>query len=67
KPALPKATQNIDPSLIENEEDIVAYLMFPDTAREYFEWRSLPTEDRPPIPADVEEAEAETGETVIRT
>ena len=56
KPGLPTATQDIPPALVENEEDILSYLILPEQALEYFEWRSLPAEERPPIPADVEQA-----------
>jgi oxaloacetate decarboxylase alpha subunit len=51
---LPTATEGIDPSLIHNEEDILSYCLFPEVALEYFKWRQLPTEARPPIPADLE-------------
>ncbi len=54
-PILPKLTLEIeDPTLIENEEDIISYGLFPEVAMGYFRWRALPTEERPPIPADLE-------------
>lgn len=59
EPALPTATMNIDPSLIKSEEDIVSYCLFPEPALEYFKWRKLPPEERPPIPADVERMKSE--------
>ena len=59
EPALPTATDNVDPNLIKNEEDIVGYLLFPEPALEYFKWRSLPPEERPEIPADTERKKME--------
>ena len=53
-PMLPTATDHVDPALISGEEDIISYCLFPQIALDYFKWRSLPAEDRPPIPADVE-------------
>ncbi len=53
-PMLPTATQGVDPALIKSEEDILSYCLFPEPALEYFKWRSLPPEKRPPSPADVE-------------
>lgn len=61
KPALPNATDNVDPNLIKNEEDIVSYLIFPEPAIEYFKWRNLPPEERPKIPADIEREAMEKG------
>ncbi len=54
KPMLPDATEGIDPKLIRKEEDIISYCLFPEVALDYFKWRALPTDQRPPIPADVE-------------
>ncbi|OGV66973.1 MAG: acetyl-CoA carboxylase, biotin carboxyl carrier protein [Lentisphaerae bacterium RIFOXYA12_FULL_48_11] len=54
EPLLPKATKDIDPKLINNEEDIISYCLFPEQALEYFKWRLLPSEQRPPSPADQE-------------
>ncbi len=53
-PGLPKATDGIDPKLIKKEEDIISYFLFPEVALEYFKWRSLPADQRAPIPADLE-------------
>jgi oxaloacetate decarboxylase alpha subunit len=53
-PMLPSATEGIDPKLIKKEEDIISYCLFPEVALEYFKWRALPADQRPPIPADVE-------------
>ena len=53
-PALPEATMDVDPALIANEEDIISYCLFPEVALDYFRWRSLPLEDRPSPPADLE-------------
>jgi oxaloacetate decarboxylase alpha subunit len=51
---LPTATDNVDPKLIEREEDILSYLLLPEPAIEYFKWRTLPEEQRPETPADLE-------------
>jgi oxaloacetate decarboxylase alpha subunit len=51
---LPTATDNVDPKLIEREEDILSYLLLPEPAVEYFKWRALPEEQRPETPADLE-------------
>ncbi len=59
EPALPNATDDVDPELIQHEEDIVSYLLFPEVALEYFKWRKLPPEERPEIPADLERKERE--------
>ena len=53
-PMLPNATDNIDPKLIQNEEDIISYCIFPEQALEYFKWRNLSPENRPEVPADLE-------------
>lgn len=54
EPMLPNAASDVDPQLIEDEEDIISYCLFPEPSLEYFKWRSLPPEDRPEIPADLE-------------
>ena len=54
EPILPKATENLDPKLIENEEDILSYCLFPEPSLEYFKWRRLPPEKRPKTPAEIE-------------
>jgi len=54
EPMLPTVTNDIDPTLIENEEDIISYCLFPEVALGYFKWRALPTEERPSPPADLE-------------
>jgi oxaloacetate decarboxylase alpha subunit len=53
-PRLPSAAQEIDPKLLQAEEDILSYCLFPEVALAYFKWRALPPEQRPPIPADQE-------------
>ena len=62
EPALPKATEGIAPELIMGEEDIISYCLFPEVATGYFEWRSLPTEERPSSPADLERRKEDEGE-----
>jgi oxaloacetate decarboxylase alpha subunit len=53
-PMLPKATDGVDPKLIEREEDIISYVMLPEPAVEYFKWRATKPEDRPETPAELE-------------
>lgn len=54
KPGLADAAAQLDPKLIEKEEDILSYCLFPEVALGYFKWRATPAESRDPIPADVE-------------
>ena len=54
KPMLPNATENADPKLILNEEDILSYILLPEPATEYFKYRALPVDQRGPTPADIE-------------
>jgi len=54
EPILPRAAEHVDPKLIENEEDILSYCLFPEPSVEYFKWRSLPVDERPKTPADLE-------------
>jgi len=54
KPMLPSVTNGIDPQLIQGEEDIISYCLFPEVALDYFKWRALPTEERPSPPAYTE-------------
>ena len=54
EPMLPKATENLDTNLIEHEEDIISYCLFPEPALEYFKWRSLPPAERPEPPVELE-------------
>ncbi len=55
KPMLPTATKNVaNPELIENEEDILSYCLFPEVSMEYFKWRALAEDKRPKTPADIE-------------
>ncbi len=53
-PMLPKATDGVDPALINAEEDIISYVLLPEPALEYFKWRAAPAGERPEIPADAE-------------
>jgi len=50
EPELPKAKQELDPSLVEKEEDYISYAIFPDIALKFFEWRKNPviSEEEPP-------------------
>ncbi len=54
KPGLEDAANHLDPKLIEKEEDILSYCLFPEVALGYFKWRATPADKREPIPADVE-------------
>jgi oxaloacetate decarboxylase (Na+ extruding) subunit alpha len=55
KPILPTATKNIsNPELIQDEEDILSYCLFPEIAMEFFKWRATPEGKRPKSPADLE-------------
>jgi len=58
-PALPSATNDVDPKLITNEEDIISYCLFPEPSLEYFKWRGQPEDAKPPIPADLEREQEE--------
>jgi oxaloacetate decarboxylase (Na+ extruding) subunit alpha len=53
-PLLPQAAKELDPKLIQAEEDILSYCLFPEVALGYFKWRALPAGSRPPSPADAE-------------
>jgi len=61
-PMLPGATDGVDPFLIQNEEDILSYVLLPEPALEYFKWKALPNDQRPEIPADVELGKLKTFE-----
>jgi oxaloacetate decarboxylase (Na+ extruding) subunit alpha len=54
EPMLPEATENLDSSLIEHEEDIISYCLFPETALEYLKWRKMSPDERPPAPVELE-------------
>ena len=56
KPGLADAASQIEPKLIEKEEDILSYCLFPEVALGYFKWRAKPADQRDPIPADLEGA-----------
>jgi len=62
EPMLEKATKTLDPKLINNEEDIVSYCLFPEQALDYFKWRLLPVDQRPPSPADIEQEKEKGGQ-----
>ncbi len=53
-PMLPNATDNVNPKYIEHEEDIISYVLLPEPALQFFQWRALPPEQRPDTPADIE-------------
>jgi oxaloacetate decarboxylase alpha subunit len=43
EPELPRAKAELDPSLVEKEEDYISYAIFPDIALKFFQWRADPT------------------------
>ncbi len=54
KPGLPAAAAAIPTGLIQAEEDILSYCLFPEVALGYFKWRAAAPEARDPVPADLE-------------
>ena len=54
KPGLAAAAKEIPSKLIQAEEDILSYCLFPEVALGYFKWRAQPDDAKDPIPADVE-------------
>lgn len=54
KPMLPTLSKDIDASLVNGEEDLISFALFPEPALEFFRWRSLPVGERPTTPADLE-------------
>jgi oxaloacetate decarboxylase (Na+ extruding) subunit alpha len=46
EPMLPKAIEYLDSNLVEHEEDVISYCLFPEQALEFFRWRKLPKEER---------------------
>ena len=54
EPGLADAANAVDPKLIQKEEDILSYCLFPEVALGYFKWRAEPEDHRDPIPADLE-------------
>jgi oxaloacetate decarboxylase alpha subunit len=65
EPMLPNATDGLDPKLIEHEEDIISYVIYPQPALDYFNWRALPADQRPETPADLEIRKAKAIESPI--
>ena len=56
EPELPKAKRDLDPSLVEKEEDYISYAIFPDVALDFFKWRQNPVlEDEEKAPRKVME------------
>lgn len=54
QPGLADAADGLDPKLIEKEEDILSYCLFPEVALGYFKWRAKPQDQREAVPADLE-------------
>jgi pyruvate/oxaloacetate carboxyltransferase len=63
KPGLAAAAKEIPSKLIQAEEDILSYCLFPEVALGYFKWRAQPDDAKDPIPADVEMQKAEAAES----
>ena len=59
KPGLAAAAKEIPAKLIQAEEDILSYCLFPEVALGYFKWRAQPDDAKDPIPADLEMKKAE--------
>ncbi|MBR4652597.1 MAG: pyruvate carboxylase subunit B [Kiritimatiellae bacterium] len=59
KPGLSAAADEIPAKLIQAEEDILSYCLFPEVALDFFKWRAKPEGERDPIPADLEMQKAE--------
>ena len=57
KPGLGAAAKEIPSKLVQKEEDILSYCLFPEVALGYFKWRAQPEGERDPIPADLEREE----------
>ena len=60
KPGLAAAAREIPAKLVQAEEDILSYCLFPEVALGYFKWRAQPDDAKDPIPADVEMQKAES-------
>lgn len=60
KPGLQDAANELDSKLIQKEEDILSYCLFPEVALGYYKWRAMPEEKREPIPADLERKKAQS-------
>ncbi len=58
KPGLAAAAKEIPAKLIQAEEDILSYCLFPEVALGYFKWRAQSEDAREPIPADLEQNRA---------
>ena len=63
KPGLAAAAREIPAKLVQAEEDILSYCLFPEVALGYFKWRAQPDDAKDPIPADVEMQKAESAAT----
>jgi len=58
EPGLAAAASALDAKLVQKEEDILSYCIFPEVALGYLKWRAKPEGERDPIPADVEECKS---------
>ena len=63
KSGLAAAAREIPAKLVQAEEDILSYCLFPEVALGYFKWRAQPDDAKDPIPADVEMQKSETAES----
>ncbi len=61
EPGLVAAADAVPAGLLQAEEDILSYALFPEVALGYFKWRK----EGGPIPADEEEAKAKAATTAV--
>jgi len=63
KPMLEETRKNAPADLVQTEEDLISYCLFPEQALEFFKWRRTPEKDRPRPPADIELENKKTTKT----
>lgn len=51
EPLIEKTKKEVDPNLVQNDEDLISYILFPQVALAYFKWRDNPTQN--PSPSDI--------------
>lgn len=50
EPELPRSKKELDPELVQREEDYISYAIFPDLALKFFHWRRNPVFDEEEAP-----------------
>ncbi len=55
EPELPRAKKELDPELVQREEDYISYAIFPDLALKFFQWRRNPVFDEEEAPGKLME------------